>query len=67
MLNMGLCETQWGFQPGKSTVSALLSTTYSWLETLEEGNWCCLFGPAESLCVSSPSMLNGKTTADWIK
>ena len=33
-----LSESQWGFQPGKSTVSALLSTTYSWLETLEEGN-----------------------------
>ena len=33
-----LSEFQWGFQPGKSTVSALLSTTYSWLETLEEGN-----------------------------
>jgi len=32
-----LSESQWGFQPGKSTVSALLSTIYSWLETLEEG------------------------------
>jgi len=32
-----LSKSQWGFQPGKSTVSALLSTTFSWLRTLEEG------------------------------
>ena len=32
-----LSQTQWGFQPGKSTVTALLSTTHGWLTTLEEG------------------------------
>ena len=30
-------ESQWGFEPSKSTVTALLSTTHSWLTTLEEG------------------------------
>ena len=29
-----LSEFQWGFQPGKSTVTALLSTTHSWLTSL---------------------------------
>ena len=32
-----LSESQWGFEPGKSTITALLSTTHSWLTTLEEG------------------------------
>ena len=32
-----LAESQWGFQSGKSTVAALLTTTHSWLTTLEEG------------------------------
>ena len=30
--------TQWGFQCGKSTVTALLETTYNWFEMLEKGN-----------------------------
>ena len=30
-----LSNVQWGFQKGKSTVSALLSTTDSWLKQLE--------------------------------
>ena len=29
-----LADSQWGFQHGKSTVSALLSTTHSWPSTL---------------------------------
>ncbi len=32
-----MSDCQWGFQPGKSTVSALLSTTHDWLQLLEEG------------------------------
>lgn len=32
-----LAESQWGFLPGKSTVTGLLSTTYNWLSTLENG------------------------------
>jgi len=32
-----LSNVQWGFQKGKSTVSALLSTTDSWLKHLERG------------------------------
>ena len=30
--------TQWGFQCGKSTVTALLKTTHNWFEMLEKGN-----------------------------
>ena len=30
--------TQWGFQCGKSTVTALLETTHNWFEMLEKGN-----------------------------
>ena len=32
-----LSNCQWGFQPGKSTVSALLDTTHSWFQHLEQG------------------------------
>ena len=32
-----LCNCQWGFQPGRSTVSALLDTTHSWFQHLERG------------------------------
>ena len=32
---------QWGVQPAKSTVSALLSTTYDWLEEMEAGRDIC--------------------------
>ena len=30
--------SQWGFQCGKSTVTALLETTHNWFEMLENGN-----------------------------
>jgi len=36
-LNHPLANTQWGFQSGKSTVTALLITTYDWLKELEAG------------------------------
>ena len=39
--NHSLANTQWGFQPAKSTVSALLSTTYDWLEEMEAGRDIC--------------------------
>ena len=32
-----LAESQWGFLPGKSTVTALLVTTHNWLSILEGG------------------------------
>ena len=32
-----LSNCQWGFQPGKSTVLALLDTTHNWLQHLEKG------------------------------
>ena len=36
-----LSNSQWGFQPGKSTVTALLATVDNWLRMLDEGS--CLF------------------------
>ena len=36
-----ICESQWGFQVGKSTVSALLATTHDWLQHLEAGQDVC--------------------------
>ena len=32
-----MSNSQWGFQPGKSTVAALLSTTQDWFQLLEKG------------------------------
>ena len=32
---------QWGFLPGRSTTSALLSVTHDWLQYLERGNKVC--------------------------
>ena len=39
--NHPLASTQWGFQSGKSTATALLTTTYDWLKELEAGNEVC--------------------------
>ena len=36
-----ISESQWGFQVGKSTVSALLATTHDWLQHLEAGQDVC--------------------------
>lgn len=36
--NCPLAANQWGFMPGKSTTSALLSATYDWFTMLEDGN-----------------------------
>ena len=36
-----LSTSQWGFQAGKSTVTALLSTTHNILNLLEAGNEVC--------------------------
>ena len=33
-----LSNSQWGFQPGKSTVTALLATVDNWLRMLDEGS-----------------------------
>ena len=39
-----LSNKQWGFQPGKSTVTALLAVTYDWLKALESRhNVCSIF------------------------
>ena len=36
-----LSNKQWGFQSGKSTVTALLSVTHDWFQTLEAGQEVC--------------------------
>ncbi len=36
-----LSDAQWGFLPGRSTVSALLSTVHQWFKILEEGKEVC--------------------------
>ena len=32
-----ISQSQWGFQPGKSTVTALLETTHDWFQLMESG------------------------------
>jgi len=39
--NHPLANTQWGFQSGKSTATALLTTMYNWLKELEAGKEVC--------------------------
>ena len=39
--NHPLSNTRWGFQSGKSTATALLTTTYDWLKELEAGKEVC--------------------------
>ena len=36
-----ISDSQWGFQVGKSTVSALLTSTHEWLQHLETGRDVC--------------------------
>lgn len=36
-----ISHRQWGFLPGRSTASALLSVTHDWLQQLEQGNEIC--------------------------
>ena len=36
-----LSDNQWGFRAGRSTVSALISTTMDWFASLESGNDIC--------------------------
>ena len=36
-----LSNSQWGFRPGRSTVTALLSVTHEWLSALEHGQELC--------------------------
>ena len=36
-----LSNSQWGFSVGKSTVTALLTTTHEWFQQLEEGKEIC--------------------------
>jgi len=38
-----LSNSQWGFSEGKSTVTALLTTTREWFQSLEEGKICSVF------------------------
>ena len=39
-----LLDSQWGFQSGKSTVSALLSATQDWFTSLDQRkDICCVF------------------------
>ena len=37
-----LSSSQYGFSPGKGTVTALLTTTDNWFKLLEEGNGCAI-------------------------
>ncbi len=39
--NRILSDAQWGFSPGKGTVTALLNTTHQWLKMLEERKDVC--------------------------
>ena len=39
--NQLLSNRQWGFLPGKGTVTALLCTTHSWLQSLEDNKDIC--------------------------
>ena len=39
--NSTLCDAQWGFSPGKGTVTALLATTHQWLKLLEDRKDVC--------------------------
>ena len=39
--NPQFANVQWGFQSGKSTVTALLETTYDWFQTLDSGKEVC--------------------------
>ena len=36
-----LSDSQWGFRPKRSTVTALLSVLHEWFLTLEDGNEVC--------------------------
>ena len=36
-----LAAQQWGFRPGRSTVSALLDATYNWLQAIDNGKEVC--------------------------
>ena len=36
-----LSDCQWGFRPGRSMVSALLSTLHEWFQLLESGHDIC--------------------------
>ena len=40
-INYALSVRQWGFLPGKSTESTLLTVTHDWLHQLEMGNEVC--------------------------
>ena len=39
--NNFLSDSQWGFRPERSTVTALLSVLHEWFLTLEDGNEAC--------------------------
>ena len=39
--NPQFANVQWGFQSGKSTVTALLATTYDWFQMLDSGKEVC--------------------------
>ena len=38
MVTQPIFASQWGFQSGKSTITALLETTHNWFEILETGS-----------------------------
>ena len=40
-MNGVLSDSQWGFRTGRSTVSALISTTLDWFASLEAGKDIC--------------------------
>ena len=50
-----ISNSQWGFQPGKFTVTALLATVDNWLRMLDEGiEIGGLFRPMKGVWLSSP-------------
>ncbi len=63
-----LAESQWGFLPGKSTVTGLLATTYSWLSILKSGGEIgAVFFDLRKAFDYSTQGINGETETDWIE
>ena len=56
--NYPISSRQWGFLPGRSAQSALLSVTHNWFQQLEKGNEvCCVFFDLKKAFDSVPHSL----------
>ena len=52
-----LSDCQWGFRPGRSTVTALLSTIHEWFQLLESGHdICAIFLDYKKLLIVYPML-----------